>query len=86
MKTINPGHMGDAMDLYIEPAPAHPELVGMGAVVGFRRHGRLIAFGITPGPVVTLTAEQAKFIGENLLAASASAEIGLPAVIVDPAG
>nr|WP_221374491.1 hypothetical protein [Actinoplanes polyasparticus] len=52
----------DAMDLDIG-----------GHVVAYRRKGNTIDFGITPGGVVTLTADDAEFIARSLLAASVKA-------------
>lgn len=42
-------------------------------VAGLRRFGAVIRFGLTPGSVAALNADQAEFIGRKLLAASAAA-------------
>ncbi len=52
----------DAMDLTIDDH-----------VIAFRRKGNSIDFGITPGPVVTLTPDDAEFIARSLLAAASEA-------------
>lgn len=59
-------YTGDAMDIHI-PASGH--------VVSFRRHGEVITFGVTPGSVLPLNAEQAEFIARQLFAAAEAAKL-----------
>lgn len=46
------------------------DYLAAGIVFGLRRFGTVINFGMTPGSVVALNAEQAEAIGRNLLAAA----------------
>lgn len=45
-----------------------------GHVIAFRRKGNVIDFGITPGPVVRLSSDDAEFIARTLLAAALKAK------------
>lgn len=60
---------GDALDLYIPAAADAPA-----AVVGMRRHGNVITFGVTPGLVIRLSAEQARTIATSLASAAVLAD------------
>lgn len=66
---------GDALDLCIAAGP----------VVAFRRHGDFIVFGLTPGTVVRLTADEAETIATNLYAASQAARQAKPHVVTKEA-
>lgn len=51
--------MGDALDLHTG-----------NHVVAYRRNGPTITFGVTPGPVFELSADDADFVGRSLVAAA----------------